>query len=249
MLAFLDGPVQFVHDESFCRERFPSVFDVAAHDIGIELGMKLHAITSLGKTNRVVIIEVVLCQHLGTARQRGDRVDMCDAGFEDIGNSVEMGSCEIFSMCLVPISRPRGFFLTSPPSACASIWCPKQMPNVGTPICTTSRRYASVLSIQSARSGTFAAEPVMTNAAASRGSTGASVRASKLEKPPVQASPMVWTIMSPNSPRRSRTFGTGSPVLTMKIFLGFRRVSCSPPIPAQHSATDRSTLMLARTSA
>ena len=61
--ALLNGAMKFIHDDSFRCERIPTVLDITTHYIRIELGMKLHPITSFRKPQRVMIIEIVLRQH------------------------------------------------------------------------------------------------------------------------------------------------------------------------------------------
>ena len=80
---------------------------------------------------------------------------------------------------IVPISRPRGFLATSPPSAWASIWCPKQMPRSGFSRTMIRLKSSSVRSIQGARSVTLDGEPVTKKPRASRiSSDGSATRTS-----------------------------------------------------------------------
>src|SRR5262245_28733385 len=91
------------------------------------------------------------------------------------------------------------------------------MPRVGVPAPTTSRSHDSVRNIHGSRFGTLEADPVITNAAAIRGSGGASVRTSTERYPPRHAAPSVSWIIAAKGPRRSATLGTGSPVVTTTI--------------------------------
>lgn len=57
--AFFDGSVQFVDGDAFGGEGIPAMFDIAAHNVGVEFGVELDAITSFGEANGVVVIEIV----------------------------------------------------------------------------------------------------------------------------------------------------------------------------------------------
>src|ERR1019366_3220861 len=132
------------------------------------------------------------------------------------GNPAKIGSSAVRVTRTVPISRPKGFFVTSQPSAWAIIWWPKQMPKSGTRAGTIFRKSSSARSIQGARSVTLELEPAMMKPTASRGpGRGAVPRASSPLLRPRQASPVRVRMNRSKSPRSRAMAGRVCPATRM----------------------------------
>ena len=110
--------------ETFGGDLLAARGDVAAHDVGVELGMELHAPRLI--TQRECMVRVACGRGKATRglRQRDHRLSMRDRhvqhGLEAPRRAHRAGRRSVSATSIVPICRPRGLYSTLPPNACAS---------------------------------------------------------------------------------------------------------------------------------